>query len=250
MIWIGLALLSIAAMLPLAIAIELEPSALGRRQAALTFHREQLFEVERNLGTAEVNAANRESVVADAQRRLLASAGEAEVTLKEGRRAPLLVALTVVPAIALGLYATNGSPGLPSVTGGAVLAEPTLPPAAEAKQLSELRLRARSLAKDSAEARAAYIALGRAEAERGRMRAAAAAWNTALEISFDPALAAATAEALSEDAGRVDARAQTLFERALANAPSDAPWRSMVVKRLAGAESGAALEGKPTAAPN
>jgi cytochrome c-type biogenesis protein CcmH len=106
-------------MVPLAIAIELEPGALGRRQAALTFHREQLFEVEQNLGTGEVSGAERESVVADAQRRLLASADEAELTLKDGRRAPLLVALAVVPAVALGLYLTNGSPDVPSVTGGA-----------------------------------------------------------------------------------------------------------------------------------
>jgi cytochrome c-type biogenesis protein CcmH len=250
MIWISLALLSVAAMVPLAIAIELEPGALGRRQAALTFHREQLFEVEQNLGTGEVSGAERESVVADAQRRLLASADEAELTLKDGRRAPLLVALAVVPAVALGLYLTNGSPDVPSVTGGAVVAEPTLQPAAEGKRLSELRVRARSLPKDSADARSAYIALGRAEAERGDMRAAAAAWDTALGIGFDATLAAATAEALSEGAGHVDARAEALFKRALANAPSDAPWRSMVVKRLAEAGSGQALEGKPTAAPN
>jgi cytochrome c-type biogenesis protein CcmH len=250
MIWIGLAVLSVVAMLPLAIAIELEPVALGTRQAALTFHRNQLFEVEQNLGTGEVSATEKENVVADAQRRLLASADEVEVTLKDGRRAPLLVALVVVPAIALGLYLTNGSPDLPSVAGGAVLAEPTLPPSAEGTRLSELRLRARSLPEDSADARSAYIALGRAEAERGDMRAAAAAWNTALGISFEPTLAAATAEALSESEGHVDARAKALFERALENAPSNAPWRSMVVKRLTEAGAGLTLEDQPTAAPN
>jgi cytochrome c-type biogenesis protein CcmH len=226
MIWIGLAVLSVVAMLPLAIAIELEPVALGTRQAALTFHRNQLFEVEQNLGTGEVSATEKENVVADAQRRLLASADEVEVTLKDG------------------------SPDLPSVAGGAVLAEPTLPPSAEGTRLSELRLRARSLPEDSADARSAYIALGRAEAERGDMRAAAAAWNTALGISFEPTLAAATAEALSESEGHVDARAKALFERALENAPSNAPWRSMVVKRLTEAGAGLTLEDQPTAAPN
>lgn len=250
MIWIGLALLAVAAMLPLAIAIELEPKALGRRPAALTFHRNQLFEVEQNLGTGEIRETERASVVADAQRRLLASAEEAEVRLKDGRRAPLLLALAAVPAIALALYLTNGSPDLPSVPAGAVVAEPTLPPAAEGKRLSELRARARSLPRDSAGARSAYITLGRAEAKRGDMSAAAAAWTTALEIGFDPTLAAATAEALSEGAGHVDARAKALFEKALASAPSDAPWRSMVVKRLAEAGSEHAAEGKPTAAGN
>ena len=70
------------------------------------------------------------------------------------------------------------------------------------------------------------------------MAAAAAAWTTSLSISFDPTLAAATAEALSEGSGRVDTRARELFQQALASAPADAPWRSMVVKRLAEAPTG------------
>lgn len=238
MIWIGLALLSLAALLPLGIAIERETRAIGRREASLNLNRAQLLEVERDLGPAHLTEADRTGVLADAQRRVLRSADEKEAALNDGTRTPLFIALAVVPAIALALYLTNGSPNLPSVLGGSLVAEPTLPPAAEDKLLAGLRARAVSLPKGSAEARSAYIALGRAEANHGDMSAAAAAWNTALASGFDPTLAAATAEALSEAEGHVDARAKVLFQQALTNAPPDAPWRSMVVRRLAETTAG------------
>jgi cytochrome c-type biogenesis protein CcmH len=233
MIWIGLALLSAAALLPLGITIERGTRALGRREASFRLHRAQLVEIERDLGTGRIGEAERAGIVADAQRRLLKSEDEHEVVLKDGTRAPLLIALVAVPAIALALYLMNGSPNLPSVTGGSLVAEPALPQASEEKLLAELQARAASLPKDSAEARSAYIALGRAQADHGDMPAAAVAWSAALAIGFDPTLAAATAEAQSEAVGHVDVRAEALFRQALAHAPPDAPWRSMVSRRLA-----------------
>lgn len=250
MIWIGLALLSFAALLPLGIAIERETKGIGRREASLTLHRAQLLEFERDLGAAHLTEADRTGVVADAQRRLLTSADENEVALNDGTRTPLFVALAIVPAIALALYLTNGSPNLPSVMAGSLVAEPTLPPAAEDKLLAELRAKVASLPKGSAEVRSANIALGRAEADHGDMSAAAAAWDAALASGFDPTLAAATAEALSEAAGHVDARAKALFQRALANAPPDAPWRSMVIRRLAETSAGDNAENSPSAGRN
>jgi cytochrome c-type biogenesis protein CcmH len=249
-IWIGLTLLSFAALLPLGIAIERETKGIGRRDASLTLHRAQLLEIERDLGAPHLTEADRRGVVAEAQRRLLTSADENEVALNDGTRTPLFVALAIVPTMALALYLTNGSPNLPSVSGGSLVAEPTLPPAAEGRLLAELRVRAASLPKDSAEARSAYIALGRAEADHGDMSAAAAAWDAALASGFDPTLAAATAEALSEAAEHVNAHAKALFQRALASAPSDAPWRSMVIRRLAETSVGNDAENSPSAGRN
>ena len=115
--------------------------------------------------------------------------------------------------------------------GGSLVARPTLPLAAQDKLLAELRAKVASLSKGSAEVRSCHIALGRAEADHGDMSAAAAAWDAALASSFDPTLAAATAEALSEAAGHVDARAKALHLPAGACkcTPPDAPWRSMVI---------------------
>ena len=204
----------------------------------MALHHAQLAEAEKDLATGVNIASERLGAVTDVQRRILASADEREVELTDGARTPLLAALACVPLIALALYLANGSPRLPGVAGGSVVAEPTPSPEAEDNLLSGLRARALSSPTNSAAARSAYIALGRAEAGHGDMAAAAAAWTTALSISFDPTLAAATAEALFEGSGRVDAGARELFQKALASAPADAPWRSMVVKRLAEAATG------------
>jgi cytochrome c-type biogenesis protein CcmH len=67
----------------------------------------------------------------------------------------------------------------------------------------------------------------------GRMQQAATAWCTALDTRFDPTLAAEAGEALTESAGHVTDQAATLFRRALADSPADAPWRPMAEKRLA-----------------
>jgi len=248
MIWIALGMMSVVAMLPLGIAVGREPRAPGRRDAALALHRAQLLEAERDLAAADGGERDSAGAVVDVQRRMLASADEREAELGDGAKAPLLVGLAAVPLLALALYLANGSPYLPSVAGGAAVAEPTLSPGAERDLLAALRARAVSLPPDSAGARSAYIALGRAEADHGDMSAAAAAWGTALEISFDPTLAAATAEALSEASGRVDARARALFEKALAAAPADAPWRSMVARRLSETGTGDGAQGGPSPA--
>jgi cytochrome c-type biogenesis protein CcmH len=247
MIWIALGMMSVAAMLPLGIAAGREPRAPVRRDAALALHRTQLLEAERDLVAANRSERDSAGTVADIQRRMLASVDEREAELRDGSKAPLLVVLAAIPLLALGLYLANGSPYLPSVAGGAAVAEPTLSPGAERDLLAALRAKAASLPARSMDARAAYIALGRAEADQGDMSAAAAAWDTALEISFDPTLAAATAEALTEDSGRVGGHARTLFERALAAAPAGAPWRSMVARRLS--ESGTGDGGQDGPAP-
>ena len=78
------------------------------------------------------------------------------------------------------------------------------------------------------------VLLGNLEAERGDFAAAAAAWNKALAVRFDPLLAAQIADATSRSEGRISEASAALFRRALAAAPADAPWRSQVEQRLSG----------------
>jgi cytochrome c-type biogenesis protein CcmH len=198
----------------------------------------------------DITETERDGAVIDVQRRLLTSADERGAELRKGAKTSLRLALAGVPAIALALYLKNGLPNLPSVTGGSLIAEPAIPPEAESKLSGNLRAQATSLPANSAEARSIYIALGRAEADRGDMSAAAVAWNVALTINFDSTLAAATAEALSESVDHVDTRAAALFRRALASAPADAPWRPMVIKRLAEAKSGSDASSSSSGAGN
>jgi cytochrome c-type biogenesis protein CcmH len=233
----------------LALAIGFSIVAVSRRRTAYRVPHPS-SDRRRMQAAGDITETERDGAVIDVPRRFLTSADEREAELRKGTNTSLRVALAGVPAIALTLYLTNGSPNLPSVTGGSLIAEPALPPEAESKLLANLRARATSLPANSAEARSTYIALGRAEADRGDMSAAAAAWNVALTINFDSTLAAATAEALSESVGHVDACAAALFQRALASAPADAPWRPMVIKRLAEAKSGSDASSSSSGAGN
>lgn len=99
--------------------------------------------------------------------------------------------------------------------------------------LARLRAVLATLDPHSEKAREGFVLLGGAEARLGHFGAAADAWNDALAVRFDPTLAAEAAEATTQAAGRVTDQAAGLFERALATAPRDAPWRPMAERRLA-----------------
>ena len=74
--------------------------------------------------------------------------------------------------------------------------------------------------------------LGTIEAQRGNDAAAAAAFRMALQGKFDPTVAARAAEATTRAEGGVSESSAALFQRALAAAPPDAPWREYVEQRL------------------
>jgi cytochrome c-type biogenesis protein CcmH len=54
----------------------------------------------------------------------------------------------------------------------------------------------------------------------------------ALQASFIPALAAQAAEAQMQADGKMTDETRALFQRALAEAPPDAPWKALVQRRL------------------
>ncbi len=168
----------------------------------------------------------------EVQRRLLAAAGSAEAASRTSSRAPVLIALLLVPLAAVALYLLGGSPGLPAVPLADRIAAAREREAQEAVLIAQLRRRLGELDPHSEQARQGYILLGNAEATRGRLPEAADAWRTALAIRFDPTVAAEAAEAITEVQGHVTDEAAMLFRQALAESPADAPWRPMAQKRL------------------
>ncbi|MBV1795838.1 tetratricopeptide repeat protein [Siccirubricoccus sp. G192] len=169
--------------------------------------------------------------------------------------------LALVPALALGLYLLQGTPGMPS----APYVERQQVAARDESLLALLRSRLAALDPASEAARQGQILLGNAERSRGRLDAAAEAYARALAGGFDADLAGQLAQVLLEE-GRVEEAARLLAEalpqapshiglrfltglaearagrpegaravwRALvADAPADAPWRAMVERRLA-----------------
>ena len=83
-----------------------------------------------------------------------------------------------------------------------------------------------------ATATALFGGLGKAEYSRGHLDAAAAAWKTVLDKSFDPGLAADEGEVLSEENGFVTEEALKYFKRSLAESPPGSPWLKLVRKRM------------------
>ena len=236
MIWLALILLALAAMAPLALAMRRTAPARGRREAALALHRAQLAELDRDLAEGQIGPEDHSRAVLEVQRRLLAAA-DAPADMPGGAKtAPLLTALIAVPMAALALYLVGGTPNLPSVRHTDVLAEQQRQAQQDEALIQRLRAGLLRLDPKSDTARQGYILLGNAEASRGNMPAAAAAWGTALAARFEATLAAETAEAMTEAAGHVTDESAALFRRALAEAPPDAPWRPMVERRLAEAK--------------
>lgn len=238
MIWLVLALLAALAMLPLAVSISRATRARGRREAALALHGAQLAELDRDLADAQIGAVEHASAMLEIQRRLLAVA-DAPAEMPEGAaKAPLLTALVVVPVIAFALYLPGGSPSMPSVRRDVLVAQAEPGPGQVDASIVQLRARLATVDPKSDAARVDEMELGKAEASRGNMAAAAVSWGKALEVHYDPTLAVVTAEALTEAAGHVTAASATLFRRALADAPAKASWRSMVQRRLREAQDG------------
>lgn len=232
MIWLAIVLLAAIALAPLALSLRRTAATRGRQEAAITLHRAQLAELDRDLAEGRIAAAEHANAVLEVQRRLLTAAGSIETESRISSRAPVLIALLVVPLGAAALYLLGGSPGLPAVPLAERIAAARAREAQEALLIAQLRQRLDRLDPRSEQARQGYILLGNAEATRGRLQEAADAWRTALATRFDPTIAAEAAEALTEAQGHVTEEAATLFRRALAESPADAPWRPMVQKRL------------------
>ena len=231
MIWIAIGLLAVAALAPLAVALDRRLSARGARDMAVALHRSQLAELDRDLAEGRILAAEHATAVLEVQRRLLAVADLPDGGTRLGSRTPVVAVLVVVPVVALGLYLVGGQPEMPSVTPGSDAAEAQR--AAEGAALLEpLQERLASLDPATDQARQGYVLLGNVEEARGNDQGAVQAWHTALASKFDPVLAVRTAQAAERADGGLSSSSEALLRRALAAAPKDAPWREAVEERL------------------
>ncbi|MBV9734461.1 MAG: c-type cytochrome biogenesis protein CcmI [Acidisphaera sp.] len=229
---IAIVVLASLAVVPLLWVLWRGGATRGRREAALALHRAQLTEIERDRLEGRLSAEDYGSAKLEIQRRLLAAADQTEESAAGGGRAMILATVVLVPLVAGALYLINGHPELPAAPLAGRLAEADRAERDQAQLIAELRRRIAQLDQRSDQARQGYVLLGNVEAERGNLEAAVLAWRTALGIRFDASLAAETAEAQTAMDGRVTEESAALFRQALAQAPSDAPWRDLVKKRL------------------
>ncbi len=231
MVWLMIGLLAVAALAPLAIALDRGARARGARDLAVGLHRAQLGELDRDLAEGRILPAEHTTAVLEVQRRLLAAAEKPEAESRTGSRRPVFAVAVLVPVAALGLYLIGGQPAMPSVTPGSGEARQQRL-MEEAALIGQLRQRLEMLDPNTDQARQGFVLLGNVEEARGNDAAAVAAWRTAISGKFDPVVAVRLAEASSRVDGALSPSSAALMRRALAAAPADAPWRGAVEERL------------------
>lgn len=260
MTWLLILGLAVVALAPLALALLRPPATRGRAEADRALYAAQRAEIDRELAEGRLDEAAHRGAVLESQRRLLA-APQSDVTPVRGTATrPLIAALTLVPLVSLVLYLMGGFPQMPS----APYAERRVQLEQEDALVATLRDRLARLPAGSAELRQGLVLLGNAESARGRFAGAADAWTQALAIRFDAGTAADVAEieiergqiavaarllqlALAERPGEPRLRfldglaaarggrpevARATWERLLADAPANAPWRRAIEGQL------------------
>ncbi|MFC3125006.1 c-type cytochrome biogenesis protein CcmI [Pseudoroseomonas globiformis] len=260
MIWVLFLALAALVLAPLGFALFRPARTTGRAEADLALYRAQLAELDRERAAGRLEEAAHRAATVEVQRRLLA-APERGVEGKQGGGAAILAAsVFLIPALGLGLYLWGGHPGIPA----APLVERQEAAARDDALLGQLRARLEQTSPGTEAYRQGWILLGNAERGRGRLDAAAQAWDRALASRFDPALAAEMADlriqqgetdaasallarALQQDpadprlryltglaearAGR-NANARSTWRALLAESPQDAPWRALLERQL------------------
>src|SRR5580704_556496 len=118
-LWLIFAVMTAAAVFAVVWPLGRKPSTGGGSDRLV--YQDQLAEIDRDRAAGLVGEAEAEAARVEVSRRLLAAADAEGLAANASapqpawhRRAAALVALTVIPAVALGLYLALGSPGVPS----------------------------------------------------------------------------------------------------------------------------------------
>lgn len=239
MTWTAFVLLTVLAVMPVLLTLGRPQLAPRRQPAALAMFRAQLGELDRDLADRRIAVTEHAAATLEINRRLLAAAAVVEpIVSPSGRREPLVLAVVMVMAAAVGLYTLDGRPDLPAGQSHAATLQASLasvgPASDERAQLQQMIDNVDAVADAT---RQDQVEQGDKAERSGDLAAAAAAWRQALAVRFDPLLAVRTADAESKVSGHIGFHAAALFRRALAAVPSDVPWRDMVERRLSEAEA-------------
>jgi cytochrome c-type biogenesis protein CcmH len=230
MIWLAIALLAALAMAPAAYGAWRGAQIRGRRDAAMALHRAQLTELDRDLAEGRLLESEHAGARLEVQRRLLGDAALTEAATRRSSPVLLVTICALAPAAALLLYVAEGHPDYAAQQKAA--AEEAAGAEKDAAVIAQLRAILATMDPKSQQAHEGFLILGRAELARGHLAEAAEAWRQALADKYEPQLAAETAEIMTEAEGHTSPEALALFKKALADAPPDAPWRSMAQKRI------------------
>jgi cytochrome c-type biogenesis protein CcmH len=172
----------------------------NRRDAALTLHRAQLTELDRDLADARIAPAEYQAAKLEIERRLLAADAFIDPNWNGNARLLLITTVLFIPIVAFALYLPGSTPNLPSEPHTQWVARQQAMSIRLAGLITAIRMR---LANDDPNS---------VDASQGE---------------------AYLAEALSEQAGAVTPEALSYFKQSLANAPANASWRPLDEARIA-----------------
>lgn len=190
-----------------------------RREQELAIYKDQLAEVDRDRERGMIGDQEADAARAEIGRRIIAIDDDADADTATGKRAPVLAIVTgiCVPAMALVVYLSQGSPTLQ--TAAPVTAEKSPGPTA-ADQRARISQLADELQKDPRDLEN-WIELGDTLSSIKRFQRAAVAYTQAMQLAPDNAdYASRTGEAMVFAAdGQVTPGAEAAFREAIRRDP-------------------------------
>lgn len=236
MIWLSIALLSVITLLPAAFTLWRRAVGRDERSTALALHEAQVVELDRDLDIGMIAPSEHGIAQLEIQRRILVADRAPASMVDRSGRIKIILALTLIPLAAVGLYWTGGHPGFPAQPLQPRLQVLAARDMRAGKVIDQLREALSKMSMGDPQLRQGYILLGQAEASRGHDRAAMEAWRKALDLHFEPDLAIELAEEQVRAEKHIGADSLALYRQALEAAPKDAPWRQAVEQRIAQGE--------------
>ena len=220
--WISLAGMTAAAVLAVLWPLSRKPAfAVAAADGDAAIYRDQLAEIERDRARGLLAGTEADAMHTEVARRLLAASARTEPGASDAaslrrRRIASLLALLVIPVIALSLYLQNGSPERPDMPLAERLAIPL-----EQQDIGLLVARLESRIAQAPQNGQGWELLAGVYARIGRYEDSIAAHENALRLlGSSPARETAYGEVLTATAnGTVTPQARAAFERALAKDP-------------------------------
>jgi cytochrome c-type biogenesis protein CcmH len=214
---VGLSSLAVGLLLLPLLARRHKPQAREAYNRAV--YRDQLAEINRDLGRGLLTPEQAETARAEIGRRILAlDAVEASPPVGPKPLMAAIAAILAMPVAGLLIYAGIGSPGLPDqpfaerATGGAGIMADGAPRLSMQEALARLRAHLKNKPDDLT----GWLLLARSEVGLGRYREGAEAYRHAAELSsYRPDIAAEWGEALVMAEGAVTPAAARAFEAGL-----------------------------------
>ncbi|CAK7192917.1 hypothetical protein COMNV_01127 [Commensalibacter sp. Nvir] len=237
MIWIMIFLSTFVCLFPMGLNLFFSPKVRQPKNAyAFNLFKEQLeylyVELKQHRITQEIYTQRKVKIQKDFLKTAAVYPSNVSNLNAKIRRKLLIILFIFISFLSFALYLINGNPWLRPQPLEARLVEQRKLSAQLYPYLNELRNKLAVLPLNNPKRYQGYVLLGQLEVSRGNLPSAIIAWKQALLQTFDPELAAQTAEFQCQYEHRVSIESATLFREALKRSSHNAPWKEMAEQKL------------------